>query len=245
MKYILFLCLPIFLCFQDHKLNLSKGLVASYSFNQCDARDDSGHESNGKMWGEIACRCGVEGSGLLLDGIDDYIEFEGLVNKTFNTTDFTIGFYIKPLGYSTFDQSMLSKRALCDDNYMMDIRLDLNQQTILADVYQSEYKYHKDLSPKFESGPWYHFVLVREGSIARTYINGVLQKESHRCSGVDITNDALLSFSNSPCIKGGRTQRFKGVLDQLTIYDIPLSHKAVLKLYQQFPVERAEVDCVS
>lgn len=245
MKYLLILVMPFILCFQNHELNLSSSLVALYSFNQCDARDDSGNGSDGTMWGDIACRCGVEGSGLLLDGIDDYIQFEGIVNRAFNTTDFTVGFYIKPLGYSTFDQSLLSKRELCEDSYMLDTRLDLNQKTILSDVLQNEYKYHKELSPNIDDEPWLHFVLVREGSIARTYINGILQKESHRCSGVDISNDALLSFSNSPCVKGGRTQRFKGVVDQLSVYDVALSHAAVMKLYQQFPIERAEVDCVS
>ncbi|MBL7792900.1 MAG: hypothetical protein JNK77_11285, partial [Saprospiraceae bacterium] len=44
---------------------LEDGLVAYYSFNQCDARDDSGKGSNGIMYGDIQCWCGIEDDGLL------------------------------------------------------------------------------------------------------------------------------------------------------------------------------------
>ena len=226
--------------------NPEKGLVAWYSFDQCDARDDAEGGSNGKLFGDISCKCGVAGEGLMLNGIDDYIEFYGNVNLYFTTSDFTVSFYFKPMGYSTFYQSLLSKRALCDENYMMDIRLDLNNRFLPTEVHQNEWKYYRDISPNLEGeGPWYHFALVREGNTAKTYINGKLKKETTRCSGVDISNDAVLNFSNSPCTKGGRTNRFRGVIDELRVYDYPFSDKAIWELYQLAPIELAEIDCVS
>ncbi|MEZ5041697.1 MAG: LamG domain-containing protein [Saprospiraceae bacterium] len=220
-------------------------LVAYYSFNHCDARDDSGNGSDGQLFGEIDCWCGIEDDGLLLDGQRDFIEFYGKVNAYFTTSDFTISFYIKPEQYTFFAQSLLSKREECTEEHMMDILLDYRQGIIDTKVHQSEYKYYGGLSPKVDPSGWMHFALVRTGSEAFTFINGEIMQESIRCSGVDISNDAPLSFGNSPCVKGGRGQRFKGVLDELRVFDRALSADEIKALYDLHPIENAARDCYS
>lgn len=238
----IFLCLGFFCSTQ--KYSPDPGLVAYYSFNDCDAFDDSGNFSHGKLYGNIDCYCGVEGNGLLLDGQNDYIEFLGDVNKYFNTSDFTISFYFRPVGKSVFQQSMLSKRTDCNEENMLDILLDQNRMEVVTEFHQTEVKDYPGISPTLDKGQWYHFALVRNSFRAYTYINGELMLEGRRCSGVDISNETPLSFGNSPCLgKGAR--RFKGVLDELRIFDQALSHEAILKLYQMYPVELAELDCVS
>jgi hypothetical protein len=222
-----------------------RGLVAYYSFNQCDARDDSGNESDGIIFGKTTCACGVEGDGIVLDGMKDYIEFNGGVNNYFTTSDFTISFYFKANKYSIFNQSMLSKRSECDESFMMDIQLNAGQKLVDVDLFESPERYFKYFDADLDETVWMHLAIVREGIHARTYINGVLVKESVRCSGVDLTNDAVLSFANSPCIKGGRSVRFKGVLDELRIYERALSEEEVMELYARHPVEMAEGDCVT
>ena len=82
--------------------SLEDGLVAHYSFNYCDARDDSGNGSDGELFGGVGCWCGIEDDGLLLDGARAYIEFPGKVNRYFNTSDFTISFYFKAEQYLVF-----------------------------------------------------------------------------------------------------------------------------------------------
>lgn len=224
---------------------LENGLIAHYSFNNCDARDDSGNGSDGILFGKMNCACGVEGDGLELDGMQDYIEFHGDVNNYFTTSDFTVSYYFKAGKYSIFQQSMLSKRATCEEINMLDIQLNVNQKFIDTDLYESPHKYFRDISPDLDSTVWMHFAVVREGIYARTYINGELRQEATRCSGVDLTNDAVLSFGNSPCIRGGRTVRFKGVLDELKVYNRALSAEEIMELYSRTPVENAEIDCVT
>ncbi|MCI5080340.1 MAG: LamG domain-containing protein [Saprospiraceae bacterium] len=240
---ILFLTTTAFFITQS---SFSDGLVAYYSFNQCDARDDTANGSNGQMKGGVSCWCGIEGEGLLFDGVDDHLVFEGIVNKYFTTTDFTISFYIKPEQYSVFRQSLFSKREACSFDQMLDLSLDLNRKEICTQVYQTEYHYFKDLSPALDSTGWMHVALVRSGLQAQTYINGQLRKQSFRCRGVDITNEALLMFSNSPCMgAAGRYKRFKGVLDELRVYGRALSEEEILELYLQYPIENAVRDCVT
>lgn len=224
---------------------LDEGLVAHYTFNQCSADDRIENGSDGLIFGNPGCHCGVDGNALFLDGLDDYIEFPGIVNRCFNTIDFTVSFYIKPGKHSVFRQSLLSKRETCEEINMLDLQLDVNIREIKTDLYETPEKYFKDISPRLPSNDWIHFALVRRGIRAYTYINGVLQMEGRRCSGVDIGNEAVLSFSNSVCLASGRTVRFKGGLDELRVYDRALSNEEVAKLYARHPVELAEVDCIS
>ena len=111
-------------------------------------------------------------------------------------------------------------------------------------VQQSEFKKYGEISPDIEEGGWYHITLVREGQEAHTYINGIMQKSVKRCSGVDLSNDAVLSFSNSPCLDG-KVQRFKGILDEVRVYDRALSEEEVEAIYSLTPIEKAHTDCMT
>jgi hypothetical protein len=221
------------------------GLVAYYSFNNCDARDDSGNGSHGQLFGSVSCWCGIEDDGLLLDGVNDYIEFAGKVNRYFSTSDFTLSFYVKAERYMVFNQSLISKRSNCEEYGILDILLDMNGRQILPKLHETPNKFYPNLSTSMDSTSWFHFAVVREGTHALTYVNGELMQKGFRCSGVDISNDALLSFSNSPCVKSGNARRFKGVLDELRVYNRALSPEEIRTLYQWYPVENANMDCVT
>ncbi len=225
--------------------NLEKGLVAYYSFNDCNARDDSSNGSDGELFGNVGCWCGIEDDGLLFDGNHDYIEFHGIVNRYFNTSDFTISFYFKSSQYTVLKQSLLSKRENCEKYNALDFRLDQNLKLVDTDFYETPLKDYGDISPDTGGGGWKHFAIVRKGTKAYTYINGVMVYEGRRCSGVDISNNALLSFSNSPCIFEGGATRFKGILDELRVYDRALTELEIYNLYLLHPVEKAEQDCVT
>ena len=243
---LLWLCPALMMTPQtDSSFDFDEDLVAYYSFNQCDARDDTNNGSDGQLYGSVGCRCGIEGEGLQFDGGDDYIEFGGVVNRYFNTTDFTISFYIKPKGLSVFRQSLLSKREVCDEYNMLDLLLDKQQGIIDTEVHETPEKDYPNLSPSYPGGSWIHFTLTRRGTRAYTYINGVQQRRSARCSGVDISNLASLAFGNSPCVAKGGARRFSGVLDELRIYDRALTEEEVLMLYMRYPVDRDESDCLS
>lgn len=222
---------------------LDQSLVAYYSFNQCDARDDSGNGSDGKMIGQVNCWCGIDDDGLLFDGVGAHLEFSGLVNDYFNTSDFTISFYFKNEGRNIFRQSMLGKRLDCGDQHLLDIQLDQIHRKVQTEVRENEYKDYGDISPELDGEGWHHFALVREGTFAFTYINGILIRTGRRCSGVDLSNTATLNFANSPCIETGGVRRFKGILDELRIYDRALNEQEVQQLYNAYPIENAASDC--
>ena len=226
------------------KNSLEDGLVAHYDFNDCTARDNTDNKSDGKLFGNVTCWSGIEDDGLLLDGFDDYIEFHGIVNEYFTTSDFTLSFFIRTDQYSLFQQSLFSKREDCGEDFVLDFLLDRNKKTISIKVQQSVYKGYRDISPEIEDEGWYHVALVREGQEAKTYINRYLKRTVKRCSGIDLSNNAIFSFSNSPCLSG-RTQRFKGILDEVRIYDRALTDDEIQAIYDLTPIEQAFTDCMT
>lgn len=231
--------------FTPSNIDLNKGLVAYYSFNDCDATDETGNESHGKLYGDVGCWCGIENDGLLFDGIDDYVAFDGIVNRYFSTSDFTVSFYYKANKYSVIKQSLLSKRNDCEKYNALDFRLDQNLKKVELFVNETPIKDYGDISPDTGGEGWKHVVLSRKGTRAYTYINGMPQMEGFRCSGIDLSNEAPLSFSNSPCIESGSIVRFKGVMDELKVYDRALSDEEVFELYLLNPIEKASQDCAT
>lgn len=222
-----------------------KDLVAHFSFNSCDARDDSGQGSYGQLMGNVQCWCGVEDDGLLLDGEGAHVLFSGPINDYFTTSDFTLSFYLKPEAQLIFPQSIASKRAACDDFHALDISLDRRLDELTTFFRETELKGFRDLGPALPQGVWFHYALVRDGVYARTYINGKLVKEARRCSGVDISNEVPFSIGDSPCVRTGRMRRFKGVIDELRLYERALNEEEILWLYELNPIENAQMDCVS
>lgn len=230
---------------QKTSIDLDKGLVAYYSFNDCDARDETGNESHGTLYGNVGCWCGIEDEGLLFDGVDDFLTFEGIINRYFSTSDFTVSFYYKANQYSVLKQSLLSKREDCQDYNTLDFRLDQNLEKVEMNVSETPIKNYGDISPSTGGAGWKQVVLTRKGTRAYTYINGMPMKEGFRCSGIDLSNEAALSFSNSPCVEAGSLVRFKGILDELKVYSRALSDEEVFELYLLHPVEKALQDCAT
>lgn len=68
---------------QSATADLTTGLVAHYSFDDCTAQDDSGNGYDGIINGAPGCVAGISGKGLLFNGKNDYIAVNvPLVGKT-------------------------------------------------------------------------------------------------------------------------------------------------------------------
>ena len=247
-KHILFPILISLLTFINPPIENegpNNGLVAYYSFNNCDAKDDSGNGSHGALYGGVGCWCGIDDDGLQFDGVDDFVTFSGNVNRYFNTGDFTISFYFKQTGYAVFKQTMLAKRDSCGDFNMFEIQMNKGKHELDVDVHETPERDYPDISPEVKTVGWHHFALVRKGTRAFTYIDGELRRTGIRCSGVDIGNEAELAFADSPCVRSNESKRFKGILDELRVFDVALTHEEIMQLYSIYLIENALSDCYS
>ena len=216
-------------------------LVAHYTFDQCDGRDALDGRSDATVYGVGACRCGVVNDALAFDGRSTYLEFTGPVNDYFTTSDFTVSYYLKPDGHQGLPQALLTKAADCSLDGSLALTYTSGTRTLDARLHETEHKSYRHLDYALPGPGWLHYTLVREGGEARTYLNGELQRETRRCSGVDLSSAAPLQFGKPHC----RTAAYRGLLDELRIYDRALTEAEVRALYRRAPVETAEADCVS
>ena len=239
MRYIfIFMLISIW----QNPIDLKEGLVAHYSFDDCKAIDELG-TSPGYLFGNVSCWCGVDGQGLLFDGISGSVSFEGKVNKYFSTSDFTVSYYFKSESFAALPQTLLSKREACDQQNMLDFWLSQTLGEVEAFVYETENRFYPELIAQDVVPGWHHIALVREGVFAYLYLDGALRAKAARCRGVDLSNQAPLGISNSPCIQAGKAIPFKGVIDELYVFSRALTEDEVEALYLLHPITNAKQDC--
>ena len=244
MRFIsMLLCL---ICFAPAATDPTPGasLVAHYTFDFCDGRDVL-EGPDARLLGRPGCRCGVSNDALSFDGTQDQLIFPGRINDYFTTSDFTLSFYLKPDGYQLLPQALFVKDATCDKHNQLALRLTSGTSTLSAHLHETPHKYYANLDFLLPGPGWIQYALVREGSMARTYLNGELQRETKRCSGIDLSNEALLSFGAPVCRSAERGAHYRGLLDEVRLYDRALTHAEVRAEYARRPVEMAELDCVT
>jgi len=205
------------------------GLFAYYSFDNCDATDDTGGGSDGILMGSPNCVCGVSGNALELDGLNDYVLFLGAVNNIFDVDNISISFYFKPFG-SPLKQSILTKRENCGPDNVLNIEFTPANNTVSAEMSENNGKSSNAVSVMDFSNCWHHVLIVRRGGRTLLYLDGILEQEATAISRIDLENSAPLALADSPCIGSG-VNRFKGYIDELAIYNIDLIEDEALENY--------------
>ncbi len=224
--------ITFFLCLSG-MLNLigqpTQGLVAYYSFDGCDATDDTGNGADGVIDGAPACTCGVFGNALQLNGVTDDIRFLGSFDILF-ANDFTISFYFLPESASGI-VDLISKKEDCTINNSLAIRYESGSRTLRAEIAE-------DINARGENKAtlpadicWQQVAWVRNGFNVYLYVNGVLASSINTPGVLNISNNGVFSVANSPCLANGE-QRFAGRLDELRLYNRALTSAEVASLYR-------------
>jgi len=204
-------------------------LVAHYSFNDCSGFDNSGNGSNGSILGNPDCEpCGVTGQALDFRGIVDangkavdYMLALNQVNNIFGSNDFAVSFYMKSKN-SMGVKDILSKRETCTADNAFAIKFQPATNSIIVELSENSSK-NANVSATLDFGRcWQHVVFVRNGTRSLLYINGTLRSENTAVSRVNISNNAVLSITNSPCQLTTEVP-FEGVLDEFLFYDKALN----------------------
>ncbi len=203
------------------------GLIAYYPFDDCTANDASPSLTggNGTVVGNPNCSCGVLGDAMEFDGIDDHVSFNGNVNAVFERNNFTVSFFFKPFNAVT-SQNILSKRVDCSGNgSIFNVEYLLSLNFINAELNETPTK-KIAISTNLDATCWHHFTLVREAKRVLMYLNGKLIDEKVTSSVLDLSNSALLRIADSPCV-GSTTDRFRGKLDELRVYNRSLTAEEI------------------
>lgn len=220
---LLFLLIQVSLWSQS-----TKGLQAYYSFDDCNLIDNSGNQSPGLLTPPDSCDCGVSNKALFLFNPATDAILTGSINSVFDLNDFTVSFYFKPVR-PTGNQVLMSRRSTCTDNNVFSINYTGSSGTIDVKIQESPTK-QNNMRTRVEAGRcWHHVVITRKNNVAQLWLNGRLKVESKASGRVKIGNNGLLLLGRSNCL-GVLESPFDGFLDELRIYNRPLSREEILEL---------------
>jgi len=225
--------------FQVALADLNDGLVAHYPFDG-NANDASGNGNDGTVKGATLTddRFGNTDSAYKFDGQDDYIDL-GHVNTNISS-QFSISAEIKaPQDRSAF-RVVLSKGLKSRSHFEIYIEVDR-----ISPYVPGEFRFYSPnlkgtgasgtVLGDFGSGKvvdddtFHHLVVTYDGSTTMFYLDGVMvYKES--TIGIYVDETAQLFIGRQTDTAGGKMS-FKGVIDEVRIYNRALSEDEVQALY--------------
>ncbi|MFH1585407.1 MAG: LamG-like jellyroll fold domain-containing protein, partial [archaeon] len=207
--------------------------------------DWSGEGNNGTCSGvscpEFGDSYGRFRGAFELDGDGDYIEIKDSDDWFFNDSNFTISLWM----YAS-DEPVLETRIIGqgDANYQYWASWLLRYQTIGEDTRAlrfyggngtegTEWFISLAANDSVSVREWHHIGIIREGSNAYLFIDGILKD-------TDSSADGLIYNINKPLILGAREQNgggydrfFNGSIDEIAIYNKSLSPQKIKELYDK------------
>lgn len=226
---LLLLALPFLFVSYIGRAQLGSNLVTYLSFEHNTLADSSGFLNTVFFNGDTTFVCGAQGDGLHFDGNQNFLTMLGDISvNRFRTVNFSISFFFKPLaGTGTYD--VISKREDCDDTKALAITYTPQNRQLRVMVSESTANQSILTHTMPPNRCWYHVVVVRRANRVLLYIDGQLVGEHMSTTRVNLTNNAQLSIAAGPCIGGGHV-RFRGVIDELRVYDRDLPLADILLL---------------
>lgn len=208
-------------------VDLERGLVAYYSFDDCSAKDLSGNGNDGIIYG-AKCVDGKFGKALRFDGVDDYVE---LPDASFKSNAFTIVAWVK-------FSSIAANGVVVGKYYNGFLWWDA-----IANCMRVEFRNSADTAwrgiPqdggvcwKPAVNTWYHLAASfgGAGTTVKLYVNGQLVSETDVIEQNPLITTEMLAVG-----RWGKSSKryFNGIIDEVRIYNRALSEEEIRALYER------------
>lgn len=202
--------------------------VSYYPLNDTSITDEGQGDRNGIVFGNPMPECGIVDEALKFDGNNDFIRFPDNYSTIFGQ-EFTLSFYIKP-GSGIGEQQLFSYTENCGDLAHFEIT-HTPADRLLRVQFGEDQVYNSTLEHTLEQDQcWYHIVLVRNGRNQTLYVNNKEVDQNSTVIRIDFNNPGTFSISDGPCV-GTIFQRFNGKMDDVRLYNRPLSVLEINNLY--------------
>ena len=220
------------------KADLNDGLVAYYSFDNCNANDDSGNGHDGVIQGNPQCVDGVSGKAFYFDGKDDYISIFPDIESPFS---FTIWFKTSKdtselSGCACAGENLISNENNGSTDHMLgsDVYLSILQNRLAfggsdLNSYSDKSGYGKEI---INDNRWHFVVATNDGNNIKVYLD---KKLTINMNGVRFkigTKKLNIGYSlnDNPYVK---ERFFNGIIDEVRIYNRALSESEIKQLYEE------------
>jgi hypothetical protein len=209
-------------------------LVAWWKFDETEGdktSDSSGNNNTGALIGgpQWQPAGGKSGGAMSFDGVDDYIECQR--NEDLNISGgLTIAAWFK-LAKSTIDQKIAGNQ----DNITGGYKLSIFSGKAELEVRDSENLLRNnrfiDGGTVLQPGVWYYVVgTYNQGGSIKTYVNAKLDREQETLT-VLAPSTGPLKIGCEPFEPFNGERLFNGLMDDLRIYNYPLSQAEITALY--------------
>lgn len=208
-------------------VDLNRGLVAYWSFDNCTAVDNSGNGHDGEIHGNPECVDGIKGKALKFDGVDDFISVS----------------YSKDLAPSSYTVTLFYKAS------SKDFLGEMITEGVSTHYYQIQYSSLVDDNSNaiefwYEDASDYdYFILSPYGRDNNIHMATMVfnNKKLELSAYIDGKLVGQKTFSSPPYDNGfglwiarGDNGYFKGIIDEIRIYNRDLSAKEIKALYEQY-----------
>ncbi len=200
--------------------NTSYGLAAWWKFDEANgiiAYDSAGH-SDGNLVGGPAWTSGKIGGGLNFDGVDDYVNCG---SGPSNYDNITVSVWMKTSTSGALVSNRYGSLLSSGTWYML-----YSRSIVIGDNSQGGYR-NVTFSVNTINNVWHHIVYTKDGVNHAIYVDGSLDRQF--ISNADISR-------NVPLIIGMNYypySLFKGIIDEVRIYNRALSEEEVAILYAE------------
>jgi hypothetical protein len=214
--------------------DLNTGLMAKYTFDDCNASDTSGNNNTGTIIGTALCKDGIIGQAMHFDG-STYIKVKDAPSLRPND-QLTISFWIKADSLQNLWSAIIYKGIdnNCAENRSYTIWLNKDQHFHQASAGDNTCQHTLDSKKTNVLTSWVHYVGVidRKNHLMQIYINGKLSSS---------VSDNFSSFNNNTYdLKIGYSENqlswespFTGLLDEVRLYNRTLSFAEINTLYNE------------
>ena len=209
------------------------GGLVSWWKGEGDGNDAAGTNSSTLMSG-ITFPDGKVGQAFNFNGVDSQVRFGNTVGN-FGTNDFTIDFWIRTT--ATRLESVIEKWPVCGHASMFTVRMGgpgVGAGKLNAVLEQDEVGSNQNSlisARQVNDGLFHHVALVRKSTSATFYIDGILDSTASSPGITRISNSVDLVAGRSVCVGIDGTANFTGQLDEISIYNRPLSLAEIQSIY--------------
>jgi hypothetical protein len=201
-----------------------EGLIGYWPFNG-NANDESGNGNHGIVYGASLTkgRNGKDNQAYAFDGVDDFIQTN---NDSISTDGYAISAWFKTTNNAEGQGLVISRsQSQVDGIY-------LNKDRIVQCMSNCNKSFHlNEKTIQYNDDKWHHFVSVYDGKQMRGYIDGQLYSMQDQVGTICL--NAPFEFGNDRPY----ARFYKGILDDIAIWNRPLSDEEVVKLFKSESVE--------
>ncbi len=194
------------------------GTAVNFACTSLNCNSLSGWTSNGKF-----------GTGMVFDGLNDYIGVGDKTEFNFDENDFAISAWFKTNSFSAYGMIVTKRLNEVPSNWYQALKESNNLIIALRFNYSGTpsgvVRLRSD-NP-INDNLWHYFVFSRNESTCYLYVDGVLNDENNGCN-INISSSGDFEIGSY----GGGYQLFNGTIDEVRIYDRALSAQEINASYR-------------